>query len=83
MTRCDNTHRDQCSYSFFINGGALNGNLSDGWAQAYYQVRTPGYWYCDMPSGNDWKVEVEFVEPSGSRWYESSTIQTDYTGFAW
>ena len=83
MTPCSVTHRDQCTYSFFINSGSLNGTMTANWAQAYYQVKTSGYWYCDMPSGSGWKVEVEFVEPSGSRWYECSSIQTDYTGFAW
>lgn len=83
MTPCSKTHRDQCAYSFFINGGSLNGSMSATWAQAYYQVKSYGFWYCDMPSGDDWKVEVEFTEPSGTRHYESSTIQKDYSGFAW
>lgn len=79
MQHASATHRDQCTFSFFWFNTTLNSN----WAQTYYQARTQNYWYASKPSSDDWKVEVEFVEPSGSRWYESSTIQTDYSGFAW
>ncbi|MBR0245024.1 MAG: calcineurin-like phosphoesterase C-terminal domain-containing protein [Bacteroidales bacterium] len=81
MTHLANAHRDQCTFSYFWNGGV---SLNSAYAAAYNGGKTQGFWYYDAsPSGEGWKVEVEFKEAGGSRWYESSTIQKDYTGFAW
>lgn len=81
LTPSSKTHRDQCSFSYFWNSGDIT--LTANWAQAYWQNRVPSWWYCTKPATSDWKIEVEFVEPSGSRWYECNTIQTNYIGFPW
>lgn len=81
MTHSNTTHRDQCAFSFFWNDAYAG--LSTYWAQTCWQTRTQTWWYGPKPSSGDWKVEVEFTETAGTRHYESSTIHTDYTGFAW
>lgn len=85
MTRVKATHRDQCSFSYLWNNELLNSNSSYG--KAYVGGKTQSFWYVEAPSGNPsaetgWKVEVEFVEADGTRTFESSTIQKDYTGFS-
>ena len=85
MTRVAKTHRDMCSSSFLWNNQYMNTNSS--YASAYLGGKTQNFWYYPAPSGDpssetDWKVEVEFVETDGTRTFESSTIQKDYTGFS-
>ena len=85
MTRVSSTHRDQCTFSYLWNNDLLNSN-SD-YAKAYTTGKTQSFWYYPAPSGNPsaetgWKVEVEFVEPDGTRVFESNSIQKDYTGFS-
>ena len=85
MTRVKVEHRDQCSFSYLWNNDLINSNASYG--GAYAGAKTQSFWYIKAPSGNpstetDWKVEVEFVEAAGTRTFESSTIQKDYTGFS-
>lgn len=85
MTRVKATHRDQCTFAYLWNNDLLNSNSS--YAKAYSGGKTQSFWYYPAPSGDpssetDWKVEVEFVETDGTRIYESSTIQKDYTGFS-
>ena len=85
MTRVNKTHRDQCTFSYMWNNTLINSNSDYG--KAYAGVKTQSFWYIKAPSGDpsletDWKVEVEFVEAAGTRTFESSTIQKDYTGFS-
>ena len=85
MTRVAATHRDQCTFSYLWNNDLLNSN-SD-YAKAYTTGKTQSFWYYKAPSGapateTNWKVEVEFVEPDGTRVFESNKIQKDYTGFS-
>ncbi len=85
MTRVTKTHRDLCSSSYLWNNEYMNTNSS--YAAAYLGGKSQSYWYYPAPSGSpstetDWKVEVEFVEPDGTRTFESATLQTDYTGFS-
>ena len=85
MTRVNATHRDQCTFAYLWNNDLLNSNSN--YAKAYSGGKTQSFWYIKAPSGNpstetDWKVEVEFEEAEGTRVFESSTIQKDYTGFS-
>ena len=85
MTRVKKTHRDLCSSSYLWNNEYMNTNSN--YATAYLGGKSQSFWYYPAPSGKpstetDWKVEVEFIEPDGTRTFESNTIQTDYTGFS-
>lgn len=85
MTRVRSTHRDLCSSSYLWNNTYMNTNSN--YAKAYVGSKTQNFWYYPAPSGSpstetDWKVEVDFVEPDGMRTFESSVLQTDYTGFS-